>query len=220
MDKIRVIIPTLERPGWEASKDSLKHLPFDYDLKVITGRMTWPEAINKGLEGHDSDVLIMDDDAALTAETFDNFGRYYPHGDIFGFKLLKEDGSLQHGGGVMTARTSIIHLPEGENVALYCCHVTASVMYIKKQVLKKLGGITEDWPSYQFEDVDFNWRALEEGFRIMYIPNVAYHGESLTKRDLDDFEMGSNAEKLSDRFLKDNTFVNYLNSFPRKVFFS
>lgn len=190
--KVDVIIPSLAKINLAGAISSLRYM-LDYGIEpivhlVLEGK-SWPEAINIGLAESYNDVIIMDDDVVILPDTFANFKKAYKKADIFGFKLLFPDGRIQHAGGFITNK--IGHRGYGEkdtyNEPEYVDHVTASLMFIKKKVINKLGGMATDYPGYQFEDVDFNIRAKKKGFKILYLPDVAIHYESLTKKQDEKF---------------------------------
>ena len=205
MKHVDVIIPTLMQPHAQAAFDSLKYLPFDYTLHTITEKGKWPDLINIGLRRRDdgNDVLIMDDDVRLHANTFRSFVKEYDMADIFGFKLLFADGTIQHGGGVYLGNGCITHRehkkPNREMNPAYVCHVTASLMYIKGHVIDDLRRM-EKFSGEQFEDVDWNWRALKRGYKIMFLPDSATHLESGTK--------GSNPEFINQMLISQRELLN------------
>lgn len=198
--------------------DSLKHIPFDYQLDLVLEGHNWPSAINIGLSRATGDVILMDDDARVLPDTFKDFDKYYPKADIFGFKLLFADGSIQHAGAYVKDN-QIHHFGHGEaggyDTTKYVCHVTTSFIYIKRKVLDKLKGMATDYPGDQFEDCDFCFRAIKAGFKILYLPNEAIHLESATKKTLDGFtdRMALNYAELKRRFFTPE-YLSILESYP------
>ncbi len=231
---VDIIIPTQKTsPVFNASIDSLKYVPFPYKLHLITGGKSWAEAINIGFGESDNDVLIMDDDTILKPETFNSFS---PLGDITGFKLRDAHGTISHAGScieiVDIAKHTVIspsaleassimvdcnikigHLFEDIAAPIEVPHCTASLLYIKKNVWQKLKGMATDYPGYQYEDVDFSFRALKEGFKIVCLPNEAIHYGSATKGQDRDFnkKMEINLGLLIRRFFSDQEFMELLN---------
>jgi GT2 family glycosyltransferase len=179
-------MPTLLQPHAQAAFDSLQYLPFPYTLHTITDKGKWPDLINIGLKRSTmgNDILIMDDDVRVHPDTFKRFAEYYDKADIFGFKLLFADGTIQHGGGIYLGDGCITHRfhrqHDREMQPAYVCHVTASLMYIKDEVIQDLRRM-EKFSGEQFEDVDWNWRAIKRGFKVMFLPDAATHLESGTK---------------------------------------
>ncbi|MEM2971945.1 MAG: glycosyltransferase family 2 protein [Candidatus Bathyarchaeia archaeon] len=53
--------------------------------------------------------------------------------------------------------------------------VCGAAMLVRKNLFMKIGGFDENFFAY-FEDVDFCWRALLYGFKILYVPtSIVYH---------------------------------------------
>lgn len=202
---IDVIIPTLGKEHAIDAFKTLYHLPFPIRLHVITEGENWAQAINIGLERSTNDVLIMDDDVRLLPETFSLFTNYKDKADILGFKLLFKDKRIQHAGG-WYSNGRLGHIGFGERFGFdspyYVFHCTASLLYIKRHVIEKIGHMNE-FPGQQFEDVDFSIRAIKEGFKILYIPSEAYHLESASKGQDTDFhrKMSLSFEKLMEKHI-------------------
>ena len=93
-----------------------------------------------------------------------------------------------------------------ELLPAYVCHVTASLMFIKREVLKCLPRM-EHFSGQQYEDVDYNWRAMKNGFRIMFLPDEALHLESGTKHDMPEFhnKMAVSQQELITKHLVNDT---------------
>lgn len=183
---VTVVIPSKREPQLETAMASLEHLPFPYTVFISDGPGGWAKAVNEGIMMREEggDVLLMDDDVELTSHTFHRFNEYYDKADIFGFKLLFQDGSIQHAGGHI-AYTYMGHYGRGGHYRafsrpMYVMHCTASLLYIKNHVFDRIG-LMDVFPGMQFEDVDFSLRAINDGMSILYLPNIAYHHESLTK---------------------------------------
>lgn len=225
MNAVDVVIPSLGKPHAFEALVSLQWLPFPIRLHVMREQTSWPAAVNAGLARSTGDVLLMDDDARVLPETFSGFEDIYPHADVFGFKLLYPDGRIQHAGGFVRGR-QVGHLGYGQpantpafNEPSYVCHLTTSFIYLKRAVVEKLGGMATDYPGMQFEDVDFNFRALKAGFRLLYVPRPAIHLESASKKTLPGFQIGfnQNYHELVRRHLMDLPFVGELMSYPKPL---
>jgi O-antigen biosynthesis protein len=223
MNIVDVVIPSLQRPHAFRAIESLRHIPFGIRLHLVTAGKSWPEAINLGLKESTGDVILMDDDVVLNADTFSTVEKYYNDADIFGFKLLFPDGAIQHAGGFIRG-SQIGHLGFREPadspefmVPRYVAHATTSLIYIKRHVLKKLGGMAENYPGMQFEDVDFNIRAIKAGFRILNLPQSAVHEQSASKQHLPDFQrkMAWNYKSLLQRHMGELATVELLASYPK-----
>lgn len=224
---VDVIIPTLGKVNPKSHPficfENLHFIPWPYWLHVVTGGKTWAEAINLGIEKTSgNDVILLDDDVFINHETFKLVDEYYDKADIFGFKLFFPDKKIQHAGGIVRNQ-NIAHIgwrdqdKDEYNKARYVCHVTTSCIYIKSHVLAKLKGMTI-MPGQQMEDVDFSFRALKAGFRIMYLPSTAIHMESATKRFFPNFQSDiSVAYQEVKKHFEDQKFVEFVEGFPKDL---
>ena len=226
LKKVDVIIPTLRKVHAFSCFDRLHHIPWPYHLHVVTGGKTWAEAINIGLKQTDgkNDVILMDDDVFINESTFSRVEEFYPKSDIFGFKLLFSNNTIQHYGGIVR-NGEIGHVGyEMQNdarfsVPLYVCHATTSLVYIKRHVLDRLVGMAEDIPGIQCEDVDFSFRALKNGFQIMVLPNDAIHLQSASKKFTPQFndKVAVAFEEIKSRHFSDEEFLSRVEEFPIKM---
>lgn len=219
MEKVSIIIPTLWKECCKKAFKSLSLVPFQYRLIVVDGGSTWAEAVNIGIQKSEGDVLLMDDDITLLPDTFSLLSESYDLGDIFGFKLLFPDGRIQHGGGKI-GPDGFGHLNYGDQSKMstrkrYVPHCTASLLYIKRVVLDKVGGI-RIFDGQQFEDVDFSMRALKAGFRIVYLPSEAIHAETATKASSPDFraKFDFNYKKVMQEH---SEFIGKLGGYPIEI---
>lgn len=225
---VDVIIPTLGKVNPKSHPficfENLHFIPWPYWLHVVTGGKTWAEAINIGLkQTSGNDVILLDDDVFINPTTFSLINQYYDKADIFGFKLLYPDKKIQHYGGIVRDG-NIGHIgwkSEDDGIyndPLYVCHATTSCIYIKRHVIDQLKGMSI-MPGQQMEDVDFSFRALKAGFKIMVLPSTAIHMESATKRYFPNFH-GSISEAYADlknRHFNDQAFVDLVSSYPKKM---
>lgn len=225
-DPVDIIIPTLRRTHAFSCFDKLHNVPWPYKLHVITTGKTWAEAINIGLKQSDkrNDVILMDDDVFITPETFLGMSEYMDDADIFGFKLIFPGGEIQHAGGIVREE-NIGHIGFQEedkgqfDKPYYVCHATTSLIYIKRHVLDAIGGMAEDIPGIQMEDVDFNFRAIKAGFKILCLPGSAIHLQSASKRFIEGFDekMGLAYEEIKKRHFSDPVFLKKVQEYPKPL---
>lgn len=225
MKTVDVIIPTMRKVHAFSCFERLHNIPWPYRLHVVTGGKSWAEAINIGLKQTDglNDVILMDDDVFINERTFSLVDQHMLDAEIFGFKLLFTNNTIQHYGGIVR-NGEIGHVGyEMENdsrftVPLYVCHATTSLVYIKREVLNQIGGMAEDIPGIQCEDIDFSFRALKSGFKIMVLPGAAIHLQSASKKFLPQFneKVGIAFEEVKRRHLSDPSFVKTVESYPQK----
>ena len=149
------------------------------------------------------DTLIQEDALSVLQEYLDR------HADVgaAGVKLLNPDGSFQIGSrrGLPTpwvAFTRIIGLsrlfPRSRIFGRYNMTyldpdteadvdvLTGSLMYVRREVLEKIGYFDEDYFMYG-EDVDLCYRIRLAGWRIVYVPKtqaIHYKGESTKKGEM------------------------------------
>lgn len=200
--KFDLIMPTTgKHPHILNSLISFRHIPFPYTFYLSIEGDTWPKAVNLAFAETKNDVILMDDDIIFHPDTFKNLEEYYDDAEIFGFRLMRLDGQVQPSGiedvpavcKKLKCPFRTPHYNHGPNWAvsekpLYVGYLSTSLCIIKRQVIEKIQ-MREDWPGMLFEDNDFMFRAVDAGFRILFIPNEAIHLGSMTKRHDPDFAM-------------------------------
>lgn len=202
---VDIIIPSKGLLNLAPLISSTRYLPdhgLDPRIHLILEGNSWPTAINSGIAESKHDIILCDDDVVLLPDTFKDFKKYYNKADIFGFKLVFPNRTIQHAGGYLLGHYGVGEPEDTNNEPRYCDHCTASLLYIKRKVIDKIGGMATFYKGYQFEDVDFNIRAKRNGFKILYIPNTAIHYESATKKQDPEFQkkMNINYEEIKRRF--------------------
>lgn len=209
---IDVIIPTIGSEKYEKCKESLSHLPLEYTLHTITNVSPYPKAINQGITKSSNDVLLIDDDVIIQPDTFKDFDDYYPHADLFGFKLLFPDGRIQHAGGFVSGK-NVGHLgyglEEGFDTFKEVASVTSALMYIKRETIDKVGLFDEVVP--YFTDAAYCYRAQYHGLKVACIPTTAIHDERQGDRG-DEYrdKMAGSYAWLQANFLHPSEFRNKL----------
>jgi GT2 family glycosyltransferase len=150
---------------------------------------------NRGLRaaGSGEDVVILNSDMVARRGWLDSLqyatGRGRDIG-IVGGKLLYRDDRIQFAGTVRNAsapewfdhRYRFKPANSGPaNVAGAVLAVTGACMYIRREVIERVGCFDESYPM-AYEDVDLCLRAWQAGFRVMYWPGAElYHLESVTR---------------------------------------
>lgn len=166
-------------------------------IEVVEGdeNLGFAANANRGLKaaGTETDVVILNSDMVaqrgwlaalqLSASRDDRIG-------VVGGKLLYEDGRIQFAGTVRNLRA-----PEWfdhryrfkpsywgpANFAHGVLAVTGACMYIKRELLDRIGLFDESYPM-AYEDVDYCLRAWQSGYRVVYCPEAELkHLESVTR---------------------------------------
>lgn len=180
MRPLDVLVATKDgrKPG------GLEHLG---DHQVLMNRIPgWVNAANYLLDdsarsGHDA--LFIDDDVTLTSSTFDLLDKYWDKAEVFGFTLVPPNDQRVLSAGVewryetdgrTIEKTLQCQKPPGIFIPSYVPHVTASCMVVKKEVLRA-GVRFPVWPGMHLEDVAFTLECWLKGFRVAYLPGLAYH---------------------------------------------
>ena len=227
---IDIVMPTLLKPHHRRSIRALEEntrVPFR--LHLVTEGRRWSEAVNIGFKECTNDIVIMDDDVEVLPGWDNGLDKLVSHADLIGFKLLFPNGRIQHAGGMVTHNLlkaiasspsfSIGHRgywqkDRGQfSQAIAVPFVTFGLVYIKRSVVDTLGGIDESYAEgLQYEDVDFNFRALANGSTTLYCPNAAIHHESTTQKEFANFAKKSaiNYAKFHKRWFEDEEFVQTL----------
>lgn len=154
----------------------LEHVPGPARL-LTDSRKGWAAASNALLDeacaaGHDA--LFLDDDVEILPETFTDWERYYPHADVFGWRLKEPTSGRAISFGHCLMPNGWL-LPNFDSTRpSYVAHVTASVLYIKHAVLAA-GVRFPYWPGQHSEDVAFTYDCWLHGFKVAYLPLDALH---------------------------------------------
>lgn len=194
---VLVLIPTLGLADVTATLLSLQFLPMRYRVQLVEDRGLG-KAVNAAIDQRATgqDVLLIDDDAVILPQTFSDWANYIPHGDIFGFKLMKPDNTIQHAGGMVmqwgAEEPTLVHYaaqqgPLAARKPRYACWVSMSMMYIRSDVLDA-GVRFPEWEGTQYEAPAFCFDAWHRGFRSLYVPNPVWHHGGMTKSKLGNME--------------------------------
>jgi len=164
------------------------------------------KAVNTGMKAapKNSDIILINSDTEMKKGWLQSlqYGayKYDNKSGIVGAKLLYPNGTIQFAGTFRNTEQPewFDHRYRSEissfgpaNVPQQVLAITGACMYIKREVIDKIGYLDEKY-GMAFEDVDYCLRAWKAGFRSLYFPNATLiHHESLTrgkkqgKRELD-----------------------------------
>lgn len=192
-DPSRVRIIIADDASGPAHVEALKA----YGVEIVEGaeNVGFARNVNRGLSAtnREHDVVILNSDVMARPGWLESLQYAACQADdigIVGAKLLYEDGRIQFGGTVRhpTCPEWFDHRfrfrPASwgpANIPQPVLAVTGACMYIKRDVIERIGPFDEDYPM-AYEDVDLCLRAWQAGFRVLYWPAAElYHLESVTR---------------------------------------
>jgi len=170
--------------------------PNDPRIKVINyGKpFNFSDKCNIGFLASRGDVVIMlnDDTQVITPDWIEQLLGHLedPEVAMVGPMLLLEDGRIQSAGHRNNPSPSNIGSGESSNsdgmwgiyaFARSLAGLTGACVAIRRSVYDQLGGFSLDYP-INYNDVDFCFKVLDAGYRIVWTPMARlYHFESMTR---------------------------------------
>jgi GT2 family glycosyltransferase len=154
----------------------------------------YAEKINLGAVRARGDLLLFlnDDTEIVTPDWLETMvGLLGPDVGMVGAKLLYEDGAIQHL-GLHVGKGDVAHIGEGEPdgtpgpfsdywLDREASGVTGACALVPRHVFDEVGGLSRAFP-VNFNDVDFGFKILDAGYRILVTPHaVLHHFESRTR---------------------------------------
>ena len=143
-------------------------------------------SVNTGIKASKFEyIFIINNDVFVYKDCFkEMFFALKNHADIVGAKLFYPDGTIQHAGVRYLGNYLFYHnfwyKTKGGDDPLYC-PVTGALMGIKKKVFNKMGYFDEKF-FISCEDMDFCFRAMRAGLKVLYWPKAkAIHLEGATR---------------------------------------
>ena len=91
---------------------------------------------------------------------------------ILGCKIIYPNGDLQNIGGYLKKWEITKELDYKKEKIFEVDHVMGAFMLIKKNVIKKIGLLDENYSPYLLEDTDYCLNAKKEGLKIVSVPFV------------------------------------------------
>lgn len=153
----------------------LKHIPVPYRVLTDT-RKGWAASANALLDAADyagHDALFIDDDVTLLPETLADLATWLPLADVIGFQLWDNGRTrVVSAGHVLQNGMLLPNVRTAEPG--YLAHVTASLMYLKRRVIRA-GVRFPEWSGVHSEDVAFTYDVWLRGYRVLYWPAPALH---------------------------------------------
>lgn len=161
---------------------------------LANGRnLGFSRGMNQGLRQSQAElVVLLNTDVEVQPDWLTELARPFRHDPtigITGAKLYYPDGRLlQHAGATLDYPLGLgqhrfyrqaDHGQADEQIDVP--YVTGAAMAIHRRLIDKIGLLDEAFAPFYYEEVDYCTRAIEAGFRVLYVPTaVAIHHESLT----------------------------------------
>lgn len=234
MDNLLNVIFVTKRQNdiWEKALNAIKSTPeVKLRILVVDTEKSFTEAVNKGLEkikDKNGDVVIMHDDVIVSPFWYKKTQRHLEddEGDIFGYKLVYPDlTTLQHMGSSFYKRASVNEMWFAHDYNKQPAHVSFlekirrpmsishAFVYIKRKVINAIGKYDEAFKDgYYYDDVDFNFRVLQKGFRIASVPvPIVHYGSWTRKLDENREEKQIRNHKLFEKkWVKNKEFMDFI----------
>lgn len=169
------------------------------NVKVVEAyyEFNWSKLNNHGMREANGDVFVFlnNDVKVIEPSWLDRLVEQavQPNAGVVGGQLLYEDGTIQHAGVVIGMGGWADHVFKGMQpihqgtpfvspmVTRNVTACTGACMAISKEVIDKIGGFEERFIICG-SDVEICIRAIQEGYRNVYIPQVQlYHYESKSR---------------------------------------
>jgi len=170
--------------------------PSDARVRIISydKQFNFSDKCNVGFFASKGEVVIMlnDDTQVITPDWIEQLIGHLedPEVAMVGPMLLLEDGRIQSAGH--TNKPTPSHIGSGESGSAYgmwgmytiarsISGLTAACVAIRRSVFEEVGGFSLEYP-INFNDVDFCFKVLDAGYRIVWTPMARlYHFESMTR---------------------------------------
>lgn len=193
-DNIEIIVVNDVHP--DGSSIHAFDTPDDPRISVINydKPYNYSDKCNVGFLASRGDVVIMlnDDTQVISPDWIEQLLGHLedPEVAMVGPMLLLADGRIQSAGH--TSYPTPSHIGSGESGDAYgmwgmymisrsLAGLTGACVAIRRSVYEQLGGFSLDYP-INFNDVDFCFKVLDAGYRIVWTPLARlYHFESMTR---------------------------------------
>ncbi|MGY4884238.1 MAG: glycosyltransferase family 2 protein [Nanobdellota archaeon] len=148
--------------------------------------------IKKAMKEYNPDYfLLLNDDIEILEKNWlkkmIDVGEKDKNIGILGCKIIYPDGSLQNIGGYVRGWKIDLELNDKINKVFEVDHVMGAAILIKKEVIKEIGLLDENYNPYLLEDTDYCLRAKGKGWKIVSVPSVKIiHKKGKSIDSLDD----------------------------------
>jgi len=183
-----------------STDDTIHYLNSLDDVSIITNseNLGFVKANNQAIEKSDpdSDIILLNNDTEIPLNqknwiTELQNAAYSEHEiGIVGCRLQRHNGMLQHAGAYMPVKTFWGQQIGSEEMDINQYPFTSDVeavvfacVYIKRELINKIGGLSEDYFSY-FEDTDYCLTAKEAGYKTVCCGAVTIiHHENVSTKE-------------------------------------
>ncbi len=201
----------------DCSMDNTKELLKSYPVKSITLEKSVgsAEARNIGIKEAKNDIIALTDSDCLVSKNWlRNLVPYLNSYDVVGGKVIFSDDTEKKLNPFNTKNETVLTKESSINF------LNTSNMIFKKEIWKFSGGFL----NYRIEDLEFSWRLLKKGFKLVYSPKglVIHHGNRTPLQNIIKYlQYGKSYSKITfihkmnfsfktDRILDINAIFDYL----------
>lgn len=133
--------------------------------------------IKKAIKEYNPDYfLLLNDDTEIIDKKWLNklveVGERDNKIGILGGKIIYPDGSLQNFGGYLKGWKIELELDDKAKEKFEVDHIMGAFLMIKKEVIKDIGLLDEEFSPYLLEDTDYCLRAKKKGWKVISVPEV------------------------------------------------
>ncbi|MFX1480316.1 MAG: glycosyltransferase [Promethearchaeota archaeon] len=153
----------------DCSVDNTKDLLKKYPVKsiLLNKSVGSAEARNIGIRGANNEIIALtDSDCLVSRNWLNNLVPYLNRYDVVGGKVKFLDNTEAKFNPFNMNKEIVLSEKTSLNF------LNTSNMLFKKPLWKSVGG----FQNYRIEDMEFSWRTMKKGFKLIYIPRgLVYH---------------------------------------------
>ncbi len=164
----------------EIAKEVKKYFPW-VDVSINKKNLGFSKSNNVGIKkaikeySPDYFLLLNDDTEIIDKKWIQKMiksGEEDEKIGILGCKIIYPDGSLQNLGGYLRKWKIELENDENKKRVFEVDHIMGAFLMIKKEVIKDIGILDEEFSPYLLEDTDYCLRAKKKGWKIVSVPEV------------------------------------------------
>ena len=177
----------------DCSTDNTKELLKKYPIKsiLLEKSVGSAEARNIGIkEAKNNLIALTDSDCFVSRNWLKDLISYLNKYDVVGGKVIFYDRAEMKLNPLNFKNETIINKESSTNF------LNTSNMIFKKRIWKSAGGFL----NYRIEDLEFSWRLLQKGFKLIYVPKgfvIHYGNRTLLKNIRKYLGYGKSYSKIS-----------------------